>query len=84
MENYGLTDFFRCQNPNTRRYSWRKKNPLKQEHLDFYILSSHMSDIIKSCDIKVGYHSDHSRVELEFYLAISPGEGPCGSLITVY
>ena len=69
MESYGLIDIFRYLNPNTRRYSWRKKNPLKQARLDFYILSSHMCDIIKSCDIKVGYRSDHSRVDLEILLS---------------
>ena len=28
-----------------------------------------MSDIIKSCDIKVGYRSDHSRVDLEILIS---------------
>ena len=42
---------------------------MKDTRLDFYILSSHMSDIIKSCDIKVGYRSDHSRVDLEILLS---------------
>ena len=68
MENYGLTDIFRYLNPSTRRYSWRKKKPLKQARLDFFLTSSHMSDIIKSCDIKVGYRTDHSRIDLEILL----------------
>ena len=54
--------------PLVKRYTWRKRNPLKQARLDFLLVSNHMSDIVKSCDIKAGYRSDHSIIELELLM----------------
>ena len=37
-----LTDVWRENNPQCKRYTWRKPNPLKQARLDFILLSDHL------------------------------------------
>ena len=64
MNDLDLTDIFRNLNPTLRRFSWRKKNPIKQARLDYILTSSSMIDIIDSCNIKSSYRSDHSPVEI--------------------
>ena len=59
---------YRHLHPTIRRYSWRKKNPIKQARLDFFLASSNMSDIITKCDIKPSYRSDHSIIQIDLLL----------------
>ena len=63
-----LSDIYRETHHNTKRYTWRKNNPLKQARLDYFLVSNAMSDIVKKCDIKPGYRSDHSAITFEFEL----------------
>ena len=46
-----LADIFRVTFPNSRRYTWRRKNPLKQARLDYFLISNSMRDIITKCSI---------------------------------
>ena len=68
IDSEDLIDIFRQNYPQTRRYTWRKRNPIKQARLDYFLISNQMSNIIKSCNIKAGYRSDHSIIELEIIL----------------
>ena len=54
--------------PNTKRYTWRWKNPIKQARLDMFIAFSTILDIIHKCEIRLSYRSDHSIIELEILL----------------
>ena len=63
LEKHNLFDVFRKMNPQLRRYTWRRKNPMKQARLDYFIASAKLMDIISSCQIKPGYRSDHSIIE---------------------
>ena len=63
-----LIDVYRHRNPDTSRYTCRKRKPLKQARLDFFLVSSSMSDIITKCDIRAGYRSDHSIIEMDILL----------------
>ena len=60
-----LVDVYRYLYPNQKRYTWRKKNPVKQERLDYFLANTSMTDIIDKCSINPGYHSDHSILELQ-------------------
>ena len=65
LETYNLTDVFRYMHPDTKRYTWRWKNPVKQARLDYFIYSIRLfTDIVTSCKINLGYRSDHSILEL--------------------
>ena len=68
MENCDLTDIYRNLHPNDKKFTWRRKNPLKQARLDYFLISNTMVDLVKCCTIKPGYRSDHSSVHLEIRL----------------
>lgn len=71
-----LVDIYRYIHPNTRRYTWRRRNPLRQARLDFFLSSNTFIDIISNCDIKPGYRSDHSIVSLDILInRFSRGKG---------
>ena len=36
METNDIIDTFRESNPQLKRYTWRRRNPLKQARLDFF------------------------------------------------
>ena len=60
-----LTDVWRENNPQCKRYTWRKPNPFKQARLDFILLSDHLMWHFDDTDILPGYRSDHSIVMLK-------------------
>ncbi len=57
MQN-NLTDPFREFHPNLRRYTWRRKNPIKQARLDFFLVSETLLPSISNCTIEGSYRSD--------------------------
>ena len=63
-----LIDIYRHFHPNHKRYTWRKKNPIKQARLDYFLTNRYMMDIIEKCSIQPGYRSDHSIVEMQIAL----------------
>ena len=65
METNDIIDPFRESNPQLKRYTWRRRNPLKQAKLDFFLTSESMSQYIKDSKIGASYRSDHSLVTLE-------------------
>ena len=64
MNSFNLTDTFRLLGPSLKRYSWRRKPPLRQAKLDYFLVSHPMHDIITSCNINLSYRSDQSIVEI--------------------
>ena len=75
MTELETVDIFRLTYPKSKRYTWRKKNPVKQARLDYFLISRSMIDIVDSVDIKPGYRSDHSIVEMQ----LSIDNFTCGS-----
>ena len=59
-----LKDVFRYLHPETRRFTWRRKSPIKQARLDYFIVNTAFTDFISTCDIIPGYRSDHSIVKM--------------------
>ena len=64
MSNYNLVDAWREFYPNSRAYTWRKFNSVKQSRLDYFILSEELVPEISKIKIEPGYRSDHSFVIL--------------------
>ena len=64
MNIHSLEDSFRYIHPNLRRYTWRRKNPIKQARLDYFIVTNTLLDLVTSSKIFPGYKSDHSILEL--------------------
>ena len=76
LENSKLCDAFRLLNPTAKRFTWRRRNPIKQARLDYFLISQTLADLITNCNIKPGYRSDHSRVDLDIMLnTFSQGRG---------
>ena len=42
METYGLLDIWRLHHPDTRRFSWRRSNPITQRRLDYWLIGAEM------------------------------------------
>ena len=58
IDSEDFIDIYRINFPLTRRYTWRKRKPLKQARLDYFLISSQMSNMIDTCGIKQGYRSE--------------------------
>ena len=65
MQLCNLKDVFRVLHPKLRRYSWRRKHPMKQARLDYFIVSEQCLDLVGNCKINPGYRSDHSHSIIE-------------------
>ena len=65
MEEFNLCDIWRDLNPDTKQFSWVKRDPLKMARLDYFLISEHLSPYTTKCDIAPGFKSDHSLVSLE-------------------
>lgn len=65
MESNSYIDPFRQLHENIRRYSWRRKTPLKQSRLDFFLISETLLSGLEMCTIEPSYRSDHSMISLK-------------------
>ena len=63
-EQYDLCDPWRICNPQKRQYTWFQSNPKKMSRLDFYLVSGDIMTLTSKTDIKPGYRSDHSIINL--------------------
>ena len=76
MRTHELIDTFRYFHPNTKRYTWRRRNPVKQARLDYFIVSSCFIDLVSNCKIVPGYRSDHSVHEVNIKISnFTQGKG---------
>ena len=72
-----ITDIWRARNPTTRKYTWvSNTTPPIRCRLDFFITSESITNRVRNCDIRPGYHSDHSTITLDIELETPPrGKG---------
>ena len=64
--NLDLIDIWRENNPDSKRFTWRRSTPFQQSRLDFFLISSLLSPFVKKTDILPGYKTDHSLITLTF------------------
>ena len=64
IENKNMIDPFREVFPDKKRYTFRKRSPLKQSRLDFFLISDDLLPSLKDSDIESSYRSDHSIINL--------------------
>ena len=64
LEENDLVDIWRLRNPDTKRFTWRQRNPLIQRRLDYWFISDDLQDDIEYVDIKTAVRSDHSAIIL--------------------
>ena len=71
-EEFNLTDIWRILNPESQRYTWRRRKPEIQCRLDFFLISSSLICNTNLADIAAGYKTDHSIILLEVALHQNP------------
>ena len=69
QDEHDLCDEWRLRNPETKRYTWRQKNPSISSRLDKWLISKTQSDSINEIDIIPSIKSDHSPIimVIQFY-----------------
>ena len=75
-DHFNIIDIWRVQNPDTRRYTWRQSNPLRQSRIDYFFISTHLLYNISQTDIAPSYKSDHSLIVIKFIDISAEGRGP--------
>ena len=55
MRQYDLSDTYRDLHPDTKRFTWRRRNPVKWARLDMFLASSNILDIMNTCEIRASY-----------------------------
>ena len=68
MSTYNLKDAFRHFNPETKHYTWKRKNPLQFARLDYFLVSHSLTDLISNASVKPSYRSDHSVIEINLII----------------
>jgi exonuclease III len=74
-----LCNIWRILNPNLKRYTWRQgksKATLRQSRLDYWLISTHMIYNLSTVDIKPGFRSDHSLINIKFQGNTTSERGP--------
>ena len=66
MSERDLRDLFRVRNPDTRRFTWRRKNSFLQRRLDYILVSEHFEEQIDTFDIIPSVQTDHSTLKMKF------------------
>ena len=67
IDSYDLVDIWRAQNPDSSRYTWRRRKPvLTQSRLDYFLIGADLSYQISNCDIKPSIKTDHSLISINF------------------
>jgi exonuclease III len=66
LDEMSMMDIWRTLNPDSTRYTWRKKlnNGIQQARLDYILIASHLIYKVKDCAIHHAMYSDHNPVEL--------------------
>ena len=65
MEDQNIVDIWRIQHPNTRQYTWRRRNPsLIHCRLDMFLISDSLQGCINKSEITPGFRTDHSLISI--------------------
>ena len=72
ITSYDLCDLWRLNNPTTQKYTWHSNNrPPIFCRLDYFLISSNISNRTDICNITTGIRSDHSLVYFNIDLSKS-------------
>jgi len=64
ITNNNLMDIWRLKNPDNIKFSWRRRNPIRQSRIDLWIIPNTLIYSVDSCEIRPSIRSDHSLVTL--------------------
>ena len=72
MENLDLCDVWRIFNPDTKRFTWRQRQPDIHCRLDFFLVSQTTLCNCIQTDIIPGFKTDHSMITLNLSVHSNP------------
>ena len=85
MLEYNLIDIWRLRNPDKRQFTWRKRNPIIERRIDFWLISDDLQDDVKKAEIIPAIKTDHSAISLSVNsLEDQHLDHPIGSLIPAF
>ena len=64
INDFDLVDIWRLMHPKRRQYTWRRRSPIIKCRFDYFIMASHLVNIVKTADIHPGFRTDHSIITL--------------------
>ena len=70
--NLDLVDIWRVLNPESIRFTWRRRNPKIECRLDFFLVSQGIANNTNQAGICPGYKTDHSMITLRISLHSNP------------
>ena len=70
-----LIDAWRIINPDSRKYTWRRRRPEISCRLDVFLVSQSLMCSVTSANISAGYKTDHSLIDIRIALHSNP-RGP--------
>ena len=65
MLDLNIVDYYRVIFPEKRSFTWRKRNPIKQARLDYFLIADQLQNIVTNIFTQPSYRSDHSAVIIE-------------------
>ena len=65
IQQNNLIDIWRELHPQEKTFTWQKYNENKQSRLDFFLISASLLPFVQRAEIKPGFCSDHSGIELD-------------------
>ena len=71
METLDIIDVWRVLNPDRCSYTWRRRKPLIQSRLDYWLIPTEYLHKVKACDIKPSILTDHSLITIDIQLSFS-------------
>ena len=76
MSENDLCYICRVHNPEMKHCTWRRKTPLKQRRLDYFLISDQLQDQIDQVDIIPSIQSDHSTLKQKVCGTKRSSKGP--------
>ena len=65
LEDYDLIDIWRVKNPDKKLFTWRRRKPLVQSRLDYWIIPTELIFNVTKCKILPSIKTDHSLISLQ-------------------
>ena len=62
MSDHDLCDIYRTRFPSSQCFTWRKRTPLKQRRLDYFLISDQLQEQTCLIDVIPSVQSDHSTI----------------------
>lgn len=66
MSTFNLQDIWRVKNPDTKRFTWHRRENQIHSRLDYWLISKALQDHVEKVDILPAIRTDHSAITVDF------------------